>query len=379
MKHLKTTFFLAGTAIGSGLISLPVILAAWGTIGAIMLIVFFAIVTYLSALARCELNVQSKATYTLKQVCISFSGQKMALLGDLSIKLLCFTLLTAYLHGLNTLLATNLFAKILIIGLFLILLLLPTNITLNFNKLCFYLLLFLIINVIFSFVVQINLSMLPEFALKKLEMFELTIPTLFTAFGFQGSLHSLTKLCDNDPMLIRKACFFGCFITAGIYILWTLGLTTFLSQNMPEQFSEILINSNKGLSVIGRLMECKNFEISCITGLTIITSIIGVGISLMDDIEENFRTKLNFSLKRLLCASIIVVPTAILANTCAQAFIKILSLAGCILAIIAIFIPLFLLKKTKKPFVFYELNSKLCNPVLFLFGVLVILCEMHIL
>ena len=90
MKHLKSTFFLAGTAIGSGLISLPIILAAWEIYNTISLIVFVAIITYFSALVRCELNLQSKSTYTLKQVGNSFSGKQVALLGDICLKLLYF-------------------------------------------------------------------------------------------------------------------------------------------------------------------------------------------------------------------------------------------------------------------------------------------------
>lgn len=375
MKHLKSIFFLSGTAIGSGLISLPIILAAWGTWGAIALILCFAVVTYFSALARCELNIQTQATYTLKQVGLCFSGKKTALLGDLCLKLLCFTLLTAYLHGLNTLLATDLCSKIWIVGLLFILLLLPTNLTLGFNKLCFYGLVILITKVILSFIGQVDLSIMPGIMPNGIATLELMIPTLFTAFGFQGSLHSLTKFCENNPNLIRKSCFWGCVITAVIYSLWTLTLNAFLFQNMPEQFRKILINPDRCQDIMKALMHFGGFEISCISCLTIITSIVGVGISLMDDLCENLGIKLNFSQKKSLCTMIIVIPTAVFANTFTQAFVKILSFAGCILAIIAIFIPLFLLNKAKKPFVFSELNCKWCLCLLILFGSCVVLSE----
>ena len=380
MKHLKSVFFLAGTAIGSGLISLPIVLAAWGTWGAIALILCFAIVTYFSALVRCELNIQTQAVHTLKQVSLCFAGKKTALLGDVCLKLLCFTLLIAYLHGLNTLLGTDLCSKIWIVGLFFVLLLLPTNLTLGFNKLCFYGLVILIVNVMFSFIGQVNLSRVPGIMLNNFSTIGLTIPTLFTAFGFQGSLHSLTNLCENNPKLVRKACFWGCLITATIYSVWTLALTTFLFQNMPEKFGRILIKPDNIHDIMEALMHFAGFEISCICCLTIITSIIGVGISLMDDLRENLRTNLTISQKQLLCAMIIVIPTALLANTCTQAFVKILSFAGCILSIIAIFIPLFLLARAKKPFVFSELNNKWCQRLLFLFGCGVVLSEcIHVL
>ena len=380
MRHLKSIFFLAGTAIGSGLISLPIILVACGTWGAIALILCFAVVSYFSALARCELNIQTHAAHTLKQVGLCFSGKKTALLGDICLKLLCFTLLTAYLHGLNALLATDLCFEIWIVGLFFVLLLLPTNLTLDFNKLCFYGLVILITKVILSFIGQVNLSKTPGIKLNNFDAIGLMIPTLFTAFGFQGSLHSLTKFCENDPKLIRKTCLWGCLITAAIYSLWTLALTTFLFQNMPEKFEEILIKPNNIQMFTETLMNFGGFEISCICCLTIVTSIIGVGISLMDDLRENLRTNFGPFAKKLLVSMMVVIPTTVLANICTQAFVKILSFAGCILSIIAIFIPLFLLSQAKKPFVLPELNSKWCQRLLFLFECGVVLSEcIHVL
>ena len=375
MKHLKSTFFLAGTAIGSGLISLPIILAAWGIYASIALIIFVAIITYFSALVRCELNLQSKSTYTLKQVGNCFSGKQVALLGDICLKLLCFTLLVAYIHELISLLGSHILSKILISFLFFVLLVLPINMTLNFNKLCFYFLTLLILYEIISFAKQINLFALPNLSIKNFDSISLMIPTLFTAFGFQGSLHSLTKFCNNEAKLIRKACFWGCFITATIYILWTLGLRIVLFQNMPEIFNQIVLNPGQGQTAIIALKEMDNFAISCITILTIMTSIIGVGISLMDDINENFHINLTPLKKKILLAGIIVFSTSFVANICIQAFVKILSFAGCILALIAIFIPLFLLNKVRKDFVFSELNRKVYKCLMFSFGMLVILNE----
>ena len=142
-----------------------------------------------------------------------------------------------------------------------------------------------------------------------------------------------------------------------------------------EEFEEILKNPNHGQDALKALIYFGGFEIACITGLTIITSIIGVGTSLMDDIHENLSSKLCFPRKKLLSAMIIVMPTTIFADTYTQAFVTILSFAGCILSIIAIFIPLFLLTKAKTPFVFSELNRKWFRKLLFLFGVLIVLSE----
>ena len=321
------------------------------------------------------MNLQSKSTYTLKQVGNYFSGKQVALLGDICLKLLCFTLLVAYIHELISVLGSYILSKILISFLFFLLLVLPINVTLNFNKLCFYLLTLLILYEIISFAKQINLFALPNFSIKNFDSISLMIPTLFTAFGFQGPLHSLTKFCNNEAKLIRKACFLGCFITATIYILWTLGLMIVLFQNMPEIFNQIVLSPGQGQIAIIALKEMDNLEFSCITILTIITSIIGVGISLMDDINENMHINLTPLKKKILLACIIVFSTSFLANICVQAFVKILSFAGCVLSLIAIFIPLFLLNKVRKGFVFSELNRKVYKWLMFSFGTLVIFSE----
>jgi hypothetical protein len=56
------------------------------------------------------------------------------------------------------------------------------------------------------------------------------LPTLFTSFGFQGSLHSLTKFCDNDRKLIKNACLYGSVIPAIVYIAWTFGVMSLTFQ-----------------------------------------------------------------------------------------------------------------------------------------------------
>ncbi|MDR0744710.1 MAG: hypothetical protein LBE97_02020 [Holosporales bacterium] len=82
-KQLKAISLLAGTAIGTGMISLPIVLAKFGIIGSLVLMIFFCWVTYVSAMVRCELNINSKSDFNLKDVGLFWGGRIYASVGDI--------------------------------------------------------------------------------------------------------------------------------------------------------------------------------------------------------------------------------------------------------------------------------------------------------
>ncbi|MDE6576341.1 MAG: hypothetical protein K2L24_03020, partial [Opitutales bacterium] len=47
-KQLGAIFLLAGTAIGSGILSLPIVLAKFGIVNTCLIMLFFALLTYLT-------------------------------------------------------------------------------------------------------------------------------------------------------------------------------------------------------------------------------------------------------------------------------------------------------------------------------------------
>ena len=103
-KLLGSVFLLAGTAIGSGMLSLPIVLSKYGIRLSLLIMLAFTWVTYFSSIIRCDLNIHSDSRFSLQDVGEYFSGNIAKQIGSISFKLLSYSLMAAYLHGAASLL-----------------------------------------------------------------------------------------------------------------------------------------------------------------------------------------------------------------------------------------------------------------------------------
>ncbi|MDR0625367.1 MAG: hypothetical protein LBF72_02890 [Holosporales bacterium] len=415
-KQMQAIFILAGTAVGSGMLSLPIVLAHIGIIPSILLMLVCVFMTYISALMRTELNLHSDSRFTLELVGLRFSGKGAAYVGKISLRLLQFALLSAYIYGLSSVLVENDNTLKIIVGFgCFVLLVLATDRIISLNHKVFISLVLVIIAAVIGMVLKIDFTALPHntnaIALPQLCII---LPTLFTSFGFQGSLHSVTKFCNNDPKLIKTACFWGSLMPAILYAGWVIGVIALIFGTHPDLFARMAakgIDVNELVQALCSISDARMVKavVFVISVLAIVTSLIGVGLALVDDLDLSlgaFCGKGKFSkglakmvgsasvegdssadttpaqsasavmARRIWSAIIAVVPSLLIAIWVPNAFVKVLSFAGMILAIIAIFLPAFLLAKIKDPLKFTILNNK---PILLscvLFAVLVVACEL---
>lgn len=154
---------MAGTAIGSGMISLPIILSHIGMIPTLLLIILCSIITYISALIRVELNICSNCNFTLEDAALKFSGKTAALIGNISLKLLSFSLLSAYIYGLSSIISDgSIKAKIIIVAAIFILLVFSSHRIIKFNKQLFVMLLIAVFGSIIAMIFNVDFKMLPQ-------------------------------------------------------------------------------------------------------------------------------------------------------------------------------------------------------------------------
>lgn len=208
----------------------------------------------------------------------------------------------------------------------------------------------------------------------------IVLPVAFTSFGFQGSLHSLTKFVENDRRLIQRACLFGSIIPFFIYILWVgcvltiIFNTDIMSFNkmitFPIEVSELILILSNVTSISGI-----QYTVWIVSFLTIFTSIIGVGVSLSDLLKQDLTIKIaNIKLRSICSVILMLVPATIIAIIIPNAFIKVLSFAGIILAMIALILPAFLLTRmlSKLPLidVFKVTIMWIVGIIIIMFGIL---------
>ncbi|MDR0755523.1 MAG: hypothetical protein LBE99_01230 [Puniceicoccales bacterium] len=380
-KTLSAIFLLVGTAVGSGLITLPMVLSQIGILRACGLMLLCTFVAYVAALARCELNLQSKCDFTLEDAGLHFSGKMAALLGNICLKVLSFSLLSAYIYGLSAVfMPDSVMLKIIIAGMLFVLFLLASSDILHINKYgCFVLISMIIVTVATAYTKIKFTSLSFDSDTVICSNMYVVLPILFTSFGFHGSLHSLTKFCNNDAKMIQRACLWGSSIAASIYFIWYVSITLLLKGAHKNSLNPL--NVHEWLALLKSLIP--GYLIEGLVVFTISTSMIGVGIALMDDLHrlaDRCHLKCRPITRRILLSGLTILPAIIVAVWIPEAFINVLSFSGCILAVLAIMLPLFLLSKISGKLYFSVLNFSTWKIFLWLFSVGIIVCEcLHLL
>lgn len=359
-KQCSAAFLLAGTAIGSGMISLPMVLAKWGIIGTCVMMLTLAAFTYLTALIRADLNLHTRSEASLKDAGEALGVPWVGRVGDAMLQLLSFALLAAYLSAGSSVLCEALQQTVpkpvvmvgcscALVGFFL----LASDIIVDVNKGLFIGLfggLFFLVGVLFW---QVPMKRLPPGeGGPSFQDWATLIPILFTAFGFQGSVRSVTKFCQNDRHMIQRACLWGSMITALVYTTWTVAILIVTANTDGAFFQRMLAGQATDVGELVRVLSQATSAtfvkrgIWCISSLAVLTSILGVGVALLD----HFRSMKGIPVWG---ATLITVFTpTLVALLTPNAFIRILNISGIILAIMAILVPCTLdlrLRRIKPP------------------------------
>ena len=374
---------LSGTAIGSGMLSLPISMAKYGDLLLIIaIILLFVWVTYFSSVIRCDLNIYSDKRFSLQDVGEYFSGNIARQVGSISFKLLSYSLLSAYLCGASSLFSVFLqkfgitaWNQNLVIALFaaliLIMLTLPVGHIVKANKVLFISMLTVLFTVMITMLMKSDFG---EYRGHIMDIFRpnlfleiqdipsllfilafsvLAFPIVFTSFGHHVVLHSVTNLLDNDKKLIKRACFFGSAIPAVVYIAWTSCTVLVLLLGYEDGgFSKVLFKGKATLEdLVVALTDAVNYSnlgtiIWVVSALALLTSAIGVAIAIFD--EWKLFSEKHGHKSKITNALITVLPAACIAAIVPNAFMNVLKVAGMILSVLAIFLPCFLYVKMAK-------------------------------
>ncbi|MDR2459032.1 MAG: hypothetical protein LBD43_02990 [Holosporales bacterium] len=361
-KQLRAISLLAGTAIGTGMIFLPIVLANFGIIGSLLLMGFFCWITYISAMIRCDLNAKSKENFNLRDVGLFFGGRVSACVGDVFTKMLNFALLSAYIFGGASIIRLFMFegcqfATVVIIFAIMIaaVFLFSSNFVIKINNHTFIVMFSVVMGGIVCLFVCSRIEAVPMQIgdIWHMKTWGTVLPVIFTSFGFQGSLHTLTKFVGNDKEMVKKACLFGSIIPACVYCLWVICVLVIIFNSDPQSYSKMLVQPIEVSELIRILSHITNIRgiqhISWIVSfLAITTSIVGVGLALKDIVEKDLSRMVHLreQARRVTSIIIMILPTTLVAIFVPNAFIRILSFAGVILSVIAIILPVYLHRRS---------------------------------
>ncbi len=390
-KQIGSILLISGTCIGSGMIALPMVLAKLGLIPSIFLMFLTWLLMYYTSLINLELNLQTGKGMSLGSLGVHFSGPTAGFIGNGALKLLSYSLLAVFIYGASSVLqkmTANKFGLLEIESLcaFLsgLILLLPLRTIDYINRILFIALLAIVSVLIFGSLSTIDWNNIPLYSNQytDISVWISVVPVVFTSFGFQVIFHTLTDYCNKEPKMLKKAFLWGSAIPAVVYITWTSSILGTIYNHNPEFYSQMMSGKAEVGDLVYHLSQITEWQslqllIWCVSLLAILTSIIGVGRGLYDTLSFYLKSKV--SNKKVLSVSasmLTILPAYLVSVLVPNAFILVLGFAGMILAVIAIILPIYLLKRIKSAKLYYaELNHDLWIYIALIIGIAIIIAE----
>ncbi|MDR1208663.1 MAG: hypothetical protein LBJ89_04920 [Holosporales bacterium] len=370
-RFLSTVFLISGTAIGAGVIALPLAAANLNFIQVAVFIVIGFFVAYYSSCMAVRLSQHVGKGTGIAELSKQLGGKFTFTLSIVTFYILSLALLSAYFAGLTDTLGSffnipSTYVTLLCgVGLMLMLLL---NVRL-FDRLNAILFLILIASLVFiTFSVSKFNANYFDMSLKNRGL-ACFLPIVFTSFGVQNVCAHVCNYLELDIKKIQSAFKIGIIIPALIYFAWIVTVIVSI-QSSDVEFFERMKNQQVG---VGELVSflCGNTTypitgtiFKLLTFSAMATSAIGIGIGLLDSIRETYIPE-----KRLALSLVVLIPV-IVAIFYPSTFVQILSFGAMIATFWVIFIPYYLLQKIDKKSA-YSLKHILC----LLFGIAVFVCE----
>lgn len=358
-RTLGSTFIVAGTTIGAGMLAMPLAAAGVGFgVTFSMLVILWMMMCY-TALLLVEVYQHSDPNDGLGTIAHRYLGTKGDLITGFAMVFLMYALVAAYISGGGELLLVSI------------------NDSMNLNlphvagPLIFAIVgggivcigthsVDLINRCLFSakivFLVIMLALMLPHVKSANLTTLPLeqglalsAIPLIFTSFGFHGSIPSIVKYMNGDTAKLRKIFIAGSAIPLVAYILWqlaTLGAinsTTFVGIIAAES------GLNGLLQAVKEVVDTPSVEISVrlFSALALATSFLGVALGLFDYLADLFKRSNNAS-GRMQTGLITFLPPLMFALFYQKGFIMALGYAAIALSVLALLLPAMLAIQARK-------------------------------
>ncbi|WP_394201285.1 amino acid permease [Shewanella waksmanii] len=355
LKILGSIAIVAGTAIGGGMLALPLATASLGTIPAFLLLVCIWGVSIYTSLLMLEINLRTGVGLNVHAITGKTLGKMGQLLQGGSLLSLLFALTMVYLMGGSSLLESRLDQMGLDID--------------NKVAVLLFTLVFggfiavgvawidkvsrLLFSAMIALFVIVVVFLLPEVSpayifressaaiVEKAELGNLwlaAIPVVFTSFGFHVCIATIVRYLDGDAASLRKVLIVGSTIPLVCYILWlmvTLGTVGGATVHGFEGSLPKLVTALQAIADTSIMQQC----IDLFANLALITSFLGVTMSLFDYIAELTRAR-NDAMGRAKTWLITFIPPLLCALFYPDGFIQVLGFAAIPLVIMIIFLPI---------------------------------------
>ena len=351
-KTFGAACLVAGTAIGAGTLALPQLVAGVGAVGACGLLCMSWWVVYVTCLCVADLHMIAGRGHSFTRMCERLGGRGASLVASGAFLLMGYALMSAYSVGLMDLsqkifdAPSPLLLKILFLGIFLMICL-RIGIVESINRYALSLALgvLFLFGVLFLWKGRVGAVLCDDVGHISLAL--KTLPAIFTSFGCQIVIAPLVDYCDLDKVSLRRAFFYGTLAPLVVYCGWIVAALSVLKTT--SLWDALRMGQDVALGpVMEALAQGSGFTrlawwLQGVGFLAVLTSFFGVGVSLLEDIMQRS------GWRRLPAMAIIAGPVIYVAFFSQAVFARILSVAGVINTVIAVFLPLYVMKRTERP------------------------------
>ena len=356
-KIVGSTLIVAGTALGGGMLALPLASAGLGFYTAAFLIIAnWGLMTY-TALLMLEIHQHAEQDATLNSLAKSLLGKPGQYLATFASFFLFYALCAAYIAGggsqltnkINDFMSLELtpqFGAILLTMIVATIVSIGTHSVDMVNRVLFsvkIIVLALTLSLLFPHVESINLLEMPV----QQGLLLSALPVIFTSFGFHGSIPSIVRYVGIDIKTLKKVMICGASAPLVIYLLWQVATQGVLSQtNLMANNS--LTSFISSLSSVLQQPQVSQ-SVSVFADLALATSFLGVSLGLFDLLSGMMtRTRIEGKSHRLKTALVTFLPPLAFALFYPQGFITALGYAAIALVILAILLPVAMVSKQRK-------------------------------
>lgn len=336
-KLLGGALLVAGTTIGAGMLALPVVTGLAGFWPALVVFVVYWIFMTYTALLMLEVNLSMEEHTNLMTMVKNTLGKSGQAFSWLVYSFLLYALLTAYMAGSTPTLAflmqkivgiempvwAGLIPLFLFFGSFIYLGTRSVDLLNRFLMLALGCLFVCLIVLIAPYVeVEKLMYQKPSYAI-------LALSVVATSFGFHIIIPTLRSYFHQDALSLKKAILIGSFLPLIIYIIWNLLALGVIPLEGAHSVQEglkmgsngaVLLSETLGKSSISWIAELFAF-------LAIVTSFLGVALSLFDFLADGLKIEKSAWGKSLLY-TLTFLPPLLLVLTDPYIFLDALDYAG---------------------------------------------------
>ncbi|MCL1126203.1 amino acid permease [Shewanella surugensis] len=349
LKLVGSSLIIAGTALGAGMLAIPMVLAQFGLLWSTLLMVFIWLGTTYAALLLLEASVKVGRGVSMSNVARDTLGIGGQLITNVLLYSLLVCLMMAYIIGAGDLMQnistsfginlTKTTAQISFTFITGMIVSCGTAVIDKFNRLLFAAMLLALLITLAHLAPNLSLGSLTQVVTHDNLALVKTSSVLFTSFCFLVVIPSLaTYNKEATKSELRNMLLLGSVIPLVCYLLWLYAAVG----NLPSEQLTHFANVSELISALSAQYEHLELILSIFTALALLTSFLGVALALFDQ-----NTDVMKSTKAITFMMTFILPLtgAILAP---EQFLNTLSHAGIILVFLAVFIPMAMVSRVRK-------------------------------